>query len=110
MSGKRLVEIVDFGKDSVAIGIERTEVVFAIRVVGWQKSSYTAMVLTIRATASGPRAAMPAVITAWPLGRLRRSSSLSARIRSVVGFMVCLDQGICVGGERCSGRRTRPEL
>jgi hypothetical protein len=32
--------------------------------------------------ASGPRAAMPALITAWPLGRLRRNSSLSARMRS----------------------------
>src|SRR5438046_1792114 len=49
------------------------------------------MVLMIRATASGPRAAMPVVITAWPLGRLWRNSSLSARMRSVVTFMVCLD-------------------
>jgi hypothetical protein len=42
---------------------------------------------------------MPAVITAWPLGRLRRNSSLSARMRSVVAFMGCLDQEIGVGEE-----------
>ena len=47
---------------------------------------------------------MPAVITAWPLGRLRRNSSLSARMRSVVRFMVSLDQEIGVGeGARAAG-------
>jgi len=47
---------------------------------------------------------------AWAqaLGRLRRNSSLSARMRSVLSFMVSLDQEIGVGGS--SGRRERPEL
>src|SRR6478752_6891347 len=57
------------------------------------------MVFTIRATASGPRAAMPAVITAWPVGRLRRNSSLSARMRAVLGFIISLDLADGVDGE-----------
>ena len=65
-----------------------------------------ATVLTIRATASGPRAAMPTVITAWPVGRLRRNSSLSARM--VVRFMVSLDQGF--GWERLGPQDTARAL
>src|SRR5271165_6553245 len=41
------------------------------------------MVLTMRATASDPSAAMPIVMTAWPWLKFFRSSSLSARMRSV---------------------------
>src|SRR5271165_4397816 len=46
------------------------------------------MVLTIRATASGPRAAMPGVITATPSAKFWRSWSLSSRILSVLASMV----------------------
>ena len=45
---------------------------------------------------------MPAVMTAWPLGSLRRNSSLSARMRSVERSMVGLDQEIGGGGARAA--------
>src|SRR5271165_2140708 len=46
------------------------------------------MVLTIRSTASGPRAAMPGVITAAPPAKFWRSWSLSSRILSVLASMM----------------------
>src|SRR6202040_2862851 len=48
------------------------------------------MVLTIRATASAPRAAMPGVITALPSAKFWRSSSFSARMRAVLLSMTDL--------------------
>src|SRR3981081_4411910 len=48
------------------------------------------MVLTIRATASAPRAAMPGVITANPSAKFWRSSSFSARMRAVLLSMTDL--------------------
>jgi hypothetical protein len=46
-------------------------------------------------------------MTAWPLGGLRRNSSLSARMRSVVRFMVSIDQEIGVGEELGPERTAR---
>src|SRR5580704_9281278 len=48
------------------------------------------MVLTMRSTASWPRAATPGVMTATPPARFCRNSSLSARIRTVLGSMSIL--------------------
>src|SRR5260370_33156068 len=70
------------------------------------------MVLTIRATASAPRAAMPGVITARPVAKFLRSSSFSARMRAVLLSMTDLQirreffrRGRCAGssllGVRC---------
>src|SRR5271166_3490674 len=46
------------------------------------------MVLTIRSTACGPRAAIQGVITATPSAKFWRSWSLSSRIRSDLVYMV----------------------
>src|SRR6202011_1242830 len=48
------------------------------------------MVLTIRATASAPRAAMPGVITASPSAKFWRSLSFSAAMRAVLLSMTDL--------------------
>jgi hypothetical protein len=54
-------------------------------------------------TASGPRAATPGVRKAWPLGRLRRNSSLSARIRSGGGIHGLPRSGDWGGGRARAG-------
>jgi hypothetical protein len=62
--GQGFVEIIDLKKDHLAVGFERSEVVFAIRIVGLAKVVVDGNGLDDPATASGPRAAMPVVITA----------------------------------------------
>ena len=59
MAGEGFVKIIDLEKDRVTIGFERAKVVLLVGSLAWQKSSNTAIVLTMRATASAPRAATP---------------------------------------------------
>jgi hypothetical protein len=82
-----LIEVIDFEHDGVPIGLERPKVVLFVRVVGVAKSSNTAMVLTIRLTASGPRAATPGVMTAMPAAKFWRNSSFSARMLALGGLV-----------------------
>ena len=77
------VEIIDFKEDRMALGLERAKVMLLVWVVGVAEIVETAMVLTMRATASWPSAAMPGVMTATPPARFCRSSSLSERMRIV---------------------------
>ena len=61
-----LIKIIDLEKDFVSVGIERTKVVFFVRVIGVAKVVVDLDGLDDRATASGPRAATPGVMTAMP--------------------------------------------
>ena len=71
--GKGGIKIIDLEKDRVPLRLERAKVMLAIRVVGAQKSSNTAIVLMMRATAPSPNATTPGVITARPPIKFWRS-------------------------------------
>ena len=65
MVGRGLVEIIDLEKDHLAIDFQRAEIVLFIRIVGVTKIIVDRDSLDDSGNRFGPRAATPAVMTAW---------------------------------------------
>ena len=88
MVAARLIVIIDFEEEPVAVDFERPKVVFFVWVVGMTEIIIDGNCLHDPRDRLAPKAATPAVIKAVPVAKFWRSSSLSARMASVLVVIV----------------------